>query len=508
MKFQVFSIAILALALTVPSVSSAAKKKAQGVFTVVKGKVTIQRAGKKKARKVKVGTKVYAKDTITAKKDSRAKVIMVDKNILNISPKSKMQISEYEFDPKTNKKKVMLNLMYGKVRSTVKQKYDGEKNVYRVKTPSAVAGVRGTDFFVNFNARSRQSQVVTFEGQVQVGSGISAAGQIMNAVPVNPGQFTVSTPSAPPKPAVAVPKAQLANLDRSTNADVAASGPKNDGPSTREPAQENKKDNKRDNQPKERPDKPDSASNDAGPNKDGAKKGPRGPKDGDLANRPKQGPDGDQNNKGPKDSPRDQARNDGPRDNPRNQAGPNGPKDGSGNQAGFNPKDGGPTSKGPQNGPVGAPNPDGDFRSGNNAEYNGPNGDPSQPPKAGEFENAGPNGTRPSGADNYAGPNSAAPGFGPDAGSGQFRDPASVGPKPTGPPPAPNMDFMPPAGGDFAGGGGFDPNNFGPDPIGEFDQYQPIDPSYTDPSFVDGHIPDGAIDAIQNTTRLIIVIGN
>lgn len=451
MKFQVFSIIILAVALSLPNIAVAAKKKAQGVFTVVKGKVKIQRAGKKKARKVKVGTKVYAKDTITAAKDSRAKVVMVDKNILNISPKSKIEISEYEYDEKSKKKKVMLNLMYGKVRSTVKQKYDGDKNVYRVKTPSAVAGVRGTDFFVNFNSRSRQSQIVTFEGQVQVGSGINAAGAIMNAVPVNPGQFTVSTPSQPPRPAVQVPKGQLVNLDRGSNADLAATAPDTQDAQPREPANKgpNSDDQKPDDGANQNPD-----SNNNEPKQDNQ----RGP---DSANEP--GPresfEGDNAERGPEGGPEGEK---GP-----NQRGPRGPK-------GPNAPDArGPNNAGPGFGATEGPGGEG-FDSNQEPEFN---------------------------ADGSKAPGDQAnqdPGFDPT------RNPASIDPNSAPPAPEGEIGFLPPPSPDI----GYDETFTGPDPIGEFDQYQPIDPNYQDPSLVDGYLPPGVEDAIQNSTRLIITIGN
>src|SRR5690606_34258508 len=108
---------------------------------------------------------------VIAAKDARAKIVMVDKNILNISPETKITIEKYKFDSSKDEKNVSLNVLYGKVRSTVKQKYDGEKNTFNIKTPSAVAGVRGTDFLTGFNPITKTTKIVTFEGQVLTGSG-------------------------------------------------------------------------------------------------------------------------------------------------------------------------------------------------------------------------------------------------------------------------------------------------------------------------------------------------
>src|SRR5688500_17595879 len=120
-----------------------------GVFQVVKGDVQIITQSSKTQTKAKIGSKVYHGDTITAGKDSRAKIVMVDKNEISVSPDSKVVIENYEYQPQADKKNVMLSVLYGKVRAKVEQKYDDQKNKFQVKTPSAVAGVRGTDFFTS-----------------------------------------------------------------------------------------------------------------------------------------------------------------------------------------------------------------------------------------------------------------------------------------------------------------------------------------------------------------------
>ena len=63
-----------------------------------------------------------------------------------------------------SKKKILINLIYGKLRANVQK--DSYKNTpdnqFRVKTKTAVAGVRGTQFLTSFNQQSGLSEVVTF----------------------------------------------------------------------------------------------------------------------------------------------------------------------------------------------------------------------------------------------------------------------------------------------------------------------------------------------------------
>src|SRR6186997_722482 len=91
----------------------APKAFAEGVFMVVKGDIKVEKAGK--ATPAKVGMKVVQGDTVLAGKDSRAKIVMKDKNVLNVSPDSKILIEKYVSNEAKNDKIVVLNVLYGKV---------------------------------------------------------------------------------------------------------------------------------------------------------------------------------------------------------------------------------------------------------------------------------------------------------------------------------------------------------------------------------------------------------
>lgn len=231
-------IAILLLCALVARPSMA--QDVSGVMMVVKGEITVTSSKDKKTENAKVGRKVFPGDTITAGKDARAKIVMSDKNILNISPESKVTIEKYTNDPKSDSRNVELKVEYGKVRASVEQKYDGEKSKFNIKTPTAVAGVRGTDFITGFNRQTKTTSIVTFSGTVAVGTP-GPQGQIMNPVFVQPGQATeVGAGKAPeaPKP---MPKDELNNMNQDSNADV-AKGPEapsqERAPAAEEPKQE------------------------------------------------------------------------------------------------------------------------------------------------------------------------------------------------------------------------------------------------------------------------------
>ncbi len=201
-----------------------------GKFVVVKGEVQIEVAKTGKIEKAKMNSEICSGDTVNSLKDSRAKIVMVDGNELNISPETKMIIEGYEFQPEKEKKKVLLNVLFGKVRANVKQKYDeqgsdgpkdGAANTFQVKTKSAVAGVRGTDFLTSYTAATGRSEVITFSGKVDVGQA-GPNGQIINPVGVGPGQKTFVNPNQQAAPAINVPAGELKQMNTTTKADSAA----------------------------------------------------------------------------------------------------------------------------------------------------------------------------------------------------------------------------------------------------------------------------------------------
>lgn len=183
----------------IASQSKTYAEELHGIFMVVKGNVEVEskKTGKFKA---KVSSKVYSGDTISTDADGRGKIVMSDRNVLNVSPSTKFTINKYENDSTTGVKNVDIELSEGKLRSNVEQKYDGEKSQYLIRTPTAVAGVRGTQFLTSFDKVSRKTEIVTFKGAVSFSVPGSSAPPVMvkkgETSSLSQGQ---SAPEAPKK---------------------------------------------------------------------------------------------------------------------------------------------------------------------------------------------------------------------------------------------------------------------------------------------------------------------
>jgi hypothetical protein len=152
---------LILLIIASPGLGSA--EESYGLLMIVKGQVQIVKQ-KTAPVNAKVGGKVFPQDTIVTGKDSRAKIVMHDRNIINVLPETKLRIDQYISNLK--EKNVRLSLLEGKVRANVEQKYDDDENKFEIRTPSAVAGVRGTQFMTSYKRSTNMTGITTFRGEV------------------------------------------------------------------------------------------------------------------------------------------------------------------------------------------------------------------------------------------------------------------------------------------------------------------------------------------------------
>lgn len=266
----------IGLILTIAALMPESVYAACGEILVSKGDVKVESGKDKSVKIAPQGTKVCQGDTVIAGTQSRAKVKMEDGNELNISPDSKILLETYEYKVADNKKKVMLNVLYGKVRAATREENmyndktkDGQANTFQVKTKSAVAGVRGTDFLTSFDKTTSKTEIITFKGNVEVGTP-GPNGAIMNPVSVPAGQKTEALPGAPPAPPKPVPAADMDKMNKETKGADSSAGKSPDAAAGgQQTAEDKKRDPKADEtaSDKKGPDK----SADKGPDKSGDK---------------------------------------------------------------------------------------------------------------------------------------------------------------------------------------------------------------------------------------------
>lgn len=189
---------------------------ANGTFIIVKNEINIQKKGGAK-EVAKVGSTISAGDTVISGADSRAKIAMQDRNIITVLPNTKLVIEEYKSTDKD--KNVKLSLLEGKVRNDVKEKYDNDKNKFQIRTPTAVAGVRGTKFITSYAIDTKTTEVITLKGEVVVTKYSVNGTTALGTVTVNQGEKTaMGDDTNPPSEPVNVPKTELREADKETTA--------------------------------------------------------------------------------------------------------------------------------------------------------------------------------------------------------------------------------------------------------------------------------------------------
>lgn len=144
--------AVFPVVAEVDDVENVAWKKHEGNNIVLKKRMTIRE-----------------QDVLETGSKGKLQIKFKDGNVLTLTPKTKLKVTTMIYQPERQEKRTVLDLLKGKIRNKVHQKYKGANSHYRVRTKSAVAGVRGTDFVVSFGQLKNQkieTKIETLTGDV------------------------------------------------------------------------------------------------------------------------------------------------------------------------------------------------------------------------------------------------------------------------------------------------------------------------------------------------------
>jgi len=116
-----------------------------GTAKMVLGKVMLltQQGEKKRLRR---GNSVRVGDTIITNKRGQAQLTMIDGTKISVRPDSKFQIEAFVAEGKPKDQKTYYKLLKGGFRSVTGKIGKRNKSSFRLSTPVATMGIRGTDF--------------------------------------------------------------------------------------------------------------------------------------------------------------------------------------------------------------------------------------------------------------------------------------------------------------------------------------------------------------------------
>jgi hypothetical protein len=154
---------------------------------------------------VRLNQSVLEGDLFETQADSKIKIRLLDSaepsgsSQLILNPSSQLKIIIAKFSSQSKQRSVTLQLLSGKVRSRVNQKYDTDDNQFSVRTRSAVAGVRGTDFVTSYSSNDTEwrTEIRTLKGSVMLASASAndAGGKQIEVLRETYAAFVVEAPA-------------------------------------------------------------------------------------------------------------------------------------------------------------------------------------------------------------------------------------------------------------------------------------------------------------------------
>jgi len=117
-----------------------------GQIKTAKGGVFIVRGGQEMA--APAGTPLQESDRVVTKADGAAGITFKDNSLLSLGPDSMLDISDFSFDAKDQPDVLEATLHRGTLSAVSGKIVARTPEAMRIKTPTTVLGVRGTEFFV------------------------------------------------------------------------------------------------------------------------------------------------------------------------------------------------------------------------------------------------------------------------------------------------------------------------------------------------------------------------
>ena len=124
-----------------------------GLIKVAKGSVEIQRGASKLP--AKVGTGLQTADVVVTGADSSAGITFTDNSLVSVGPNSVFAIDKYSFDSTTHAGEFEGNLRQGRLAAVSGKMVKQSPVSMKIRTPSAIMGVRGTEFVVQVDEPKR-----------------------------------------------------------------------------------------------------------------------------------------------------------------------------------------------------------------------------------------------------------------------------------------------------------------------------------------------------------------
>jgi hypothetical protein len=135
-----------------------------GEVSLVLGRAYLQAPGQPRQR-VRKGTVVKVNDQITTEANGHVHIRFVDQALMSLRPQTRLEIESYDFDAEhPERSTVKFKLVEGVTRAISGAAAKAARDRFRLNTPIAAIGVRGTDFVVS--ATESTTRALVNEGTI------------------------------------------------------------------------------------------------------------------------------------------------------------------------------------------------------------------------------------------------------------------------------------------------------------------------------------------------------
>lgn len=119
-----------------------------GRILSVKGQAALYHAGQKTAFWIKDNLPLYKGDTVVTLEESLLELGFIDSSRISMGAATHIVISEMLYKENAAERSGFLSITQGKARFWIKKLIKFRRSEFRVKTHTAIAGVRGSDFII------------------------------------------------------------------------------------------------------------------------------------------------------------------------------------------------------------------------------------------------------------------------------------------------------------------------------------------------------------------------
>lgn len=134
--------------------------------TELRGGVQVRQAGKREGRSARLRERLRGGDVVTTAGAAQATLAFADGSVIVVGPNSEITLRTVEYNRGGRYRDRSFYLSHGECWSAVSNRFGGESEM-TVHTPSVVAAVRGTRFYVGYSPQYGWGWVACDEGHVR-----------------------------------------------------------------------------------------------------------------------------------------------------------------------------------------------------------------------------------------------------------------------------------------------------------------------------------------------------